>query len=173
MQTNGPVAITTAPERSQPSIPDWVNHTEEIHGSYHLEVERDSTTVEQIDMDRQEYIELKRHLAKMRGHDVPAEPEAVQHEADAETESTDASQQLALDLVERITRPLRDACDLVWDSLWDTEQFCKYSNLRRVELQADLYLLNDIVTDWESGTWVKDFPRETNLVAAIKGVLNV
>ncbi len=51
-------------------VPDWVTQTHEIANwsGYFLHVLDDNTFEEDIELTRDEYIELKAHLAKMRGY---------------------------------------------------------------------------------------------------------
>jgi hypothetical protein len=56
---------------SDKSIPEWVNDTPADHG-YNLTMFEDNDIgVEEIDLTRDEYLELKRHLAVMRGYIAP------------------------------------------------------------------------------------------------------
>jgi hypothetical protein len=58
------------PEPAPDEMPEWVNETPE--NPYHLIVEGRDGWEQEIDLTRDEYVELKRHLAVRRGH-IPQE----------------------------------------------------------------------------------------------------
>jgi hypothetical protein len=61
------------PHTAPAEAPEWLNETPVLGDSpFHLIVEGADEWLQEIDLTRDEYIELKRHLAVMRGH-VPQE----------------------------------------------------------------------------------------------------
>ena len=62
------------PESNGPELPEWLEETPEY--TYQMDAWNSNTTVQEIELTRDEYIALKQHLAKMRGISVPEEAHA-------------------------------------------------------------------------------------------------
>ena len=59
-----------------PDVPDWVISTPSVVHPYHLILEGPEEWIEDIELSRSEYINLKLQLARMRGITVPLTAEA-------------------------------------------------------------------------------------------------
>jgi hypothetical protein len=171
METNAtPINASGAPVRpaSQTKLPEWVSQTP-ADFEYVLDILDDGLFLENIKLTRIEYLELKRHLAEMRGYEIPETEDKT-----APTEAADPTSGAAAELIsDRLT------ADLIEDIKGRLDQVAAFNAKLapevprlRAEFQADMLLLREIARDWESEYGADEFPDETRLIAAIRANLD-
>jgi hypothetical protein len=123
--------------------------------------------LENIKLTRIEYLELKRHLAKTRGYEVPeSEPETAPAEA-ADAADGPISRRLLGGMFDRIMDDLKREQDLV------ANRTIPWTASDSSESQADLALLHDIVEDWTGDGRREEYPNETKLIGTIRAHLDL
>jgi len=151
----------------KPVVPAWVTETpepEETCSPFVLIVrDPEGEHLQVVDVTETEFVALKRHLARLRGYEIP-EPEGETAATGAKPEQTkpaSSMQSIQAGLVSDIGETLHGI----------VSQIC-FPGVQS-SVPGDLYLLKILVGDWEAARYCNDFPSESPLLAAIRGNCNL